>query len=100
MFSVKSHFFKKWEATTNIAVIKYYLLMGGDTKKREKKHTRDNFIVLVVRDFSFGGGMVHAYCRSVTIFSSDLQKLFYVNRHEATKHMRHSTQKPHELRGL
>ena len=59
-----------------IALNKYYFVMGGDTKKREKKHTHDNFIVLVVRDFSFGGGMVHAYCRSVTIFSSDLQKFF------------------------
>ena len=78
---------------------KILLLMGGDTTTKRKTHTHDKFIVLVVRDFSFGGGMVHAYCRSVTIFSSDLQKLFYVNRHEATKHMRHSTQKAYELRG-
>ena len=52
----------------------FFFKMGGDTKKGEKTHTHDNFIVLVVRDFSFGGGMVHAYCRSVTIFSSDLQR--------------------------
>ena len=73
-FSVNSHVFKKWEATKNIALRKYYFLMGGDTEQKIKKHTHDNSIVLVVRDFSFGGGMVHAYCRSVTIFSSDLQR--------------------------
>ena len=75
-------FFLKWEATKNIALRNYIFLMGGDTKTKRKTHTHDNFIVLVVRDFSFGGGMVHAYCRSVAIFSSDLQKFCYVNRHE------------------
>ena len=78
---------------------KLVFVNGRRHEQKRKKHTHDNFIVLVVREFSFWGGMVHAYCRSVTIFSSDLQKCFYVNRHEATKHMRHSTQKTYELRG-
>ena len=78
---------------------KFFVFEWEATEIKRKTHTHDNFIVLVVRGFSFGGGMVHAYCRSVTIFSSDLQKFCYVNRHEATKHMRHSTQKTYELRG-
>ena len=39
VFREKS-FLKKWEATKHIALRKYYVLMGGDTKKREKNtHT-------------------------------------------------------------
>ena len=74
-FSVKSHFFSKWEATKNIALTNSLFLNGRRQKQREK-NTHDNFIVLVMRDFSFGGGMVHAYCRSVAISNSDLQRFF------------------------
>jgi hypothetical protein len=73
VFREKSFFFKMG-GDKKYSPQKILFFNGRRHEKKRKKHTHDNFIVLVVRDFSFGGGMVHAYCRSVTIFSSDLQR--------------------------